>query len=65
MTLEEQNQIIKDSWTRQLANKQADIPTDIGKRFTDWVKAIIEVVRSKQQTPPEEAAEQQTQGGNA
>lgn len=62
MTLEEQNQIIKDSWTRQLANKQADIPSDIGKRFTDWVKAIIEVVRHKQMQPPQEqqAAEQQS-----
>ena len=61
MTLEEQNQIIKDSWTRQLANKQADIPDDIGKRFTDWIKAIIEVVRSKQMQSQQELTAQQGQ----
>lgn len=57
MTLAEQNQIIKDAWTRQLHEKSVELPTDIGNRFSEWVKSIIEVVRSKQQQATAEAAQ--------
>lgn len=40
MTKEEQNQIIKDAWVRNL-RKQDSIPEDIGDLYANWVRNLI------------------------
>ena len=65
MTLTEQNQIIKDSWTRQIQESGKELPEDIGNKFADWIRNIIEAVRSKQVQQAAQQKQEQTQGGNA
>ena len=65
MTLTEQNQIIKDSWTRQIQESGKELPADIGNKFADWIRNIIEAVRSKQVQQAAQQKQEQTQGGNA
>ena len=40
MTKEEQNQIIKDAWVRNL-QKEKDIPEDIGNVYRNWLLGKI------------------------
>lgn len=40
MTKEEQNQIIKDTWVRNL-QKEKDIPEDIGNIYRNWLLGKI------------------------
>lgn len=40
MTKEEQNQIIKDTWVKNI-KKQTDIPKDIANIYSIWVQGII------------------------
>lgn len=40
MTKEEQNQIIKDTWVRNL-QKERDIPEDIGNIYRNWLLGKI------------------------
>ena len=40
MTKEEQNQIIKDVWVRNL-QKEKDIPEDIGNIYRNWLLGKI------------------------
>lgn len=40
MTKEEQNQIIKDTWVRNL-QKEKDIPEDIGNIYRSWLLGKI------------------------
>lgn len=40
MTKEEQNQIIKDTWVRNL-QKEKDIPEDIGSIYRNWLLGKI------------------------
>ena len=40
MTKEEQNQIIKDAWVRNL-QKEKDIPEDIGNIYRNWLLGKI------------------------
>lgn len=62
MTLAEQNQIIKDSWTRQIQESGKELPADLGNKFAEWIRNIIEAVRTKQMQ--QTTAQQQPQGGN-
>lgn len=40
MTKEEQNQIVKDTWVRNL-QKEKDIPEDIGNIYRNWLLGKI------------------------
>lgn len=40
MTKEEQNQIIKDTWVRNL-QKEKDIPEDVGNIYRNWLLGKI------------------------
>lgn len=40
MTKEDQNQIIKDTWVRNL-QKEKDIPEDIGNIYRNWLLGKI------------------------
>lgn len=40
MTKEEQNQIIKDAWVRNL-QKEKDIPEDVGNIYRNWLLGKI------------------------
>ena len=62
MTKEEQNQIIKDAWVRNL-RKENDIPNDIGNIYKNWVIGKVKAASSQLQEPVEQPAAQQ-QGKN-
>lgn len=61
MTKEEQNQIIKDAWVRNL-QKEADIPEDIGNIYKNWVLTKIQEASAQliqtQGPAPEQSQEQ-------
>ena len=46
MTKEEQNQIIKDTWVRNL-QKEKDIPEDIGNIYHNWLLGKIKQASSQ------------------
>lgn len=59
MTREEQNQIIKDAWVRNL-QKEGDIPKDIGEIYKNWVLGKVQQASSQLQQP---AQQDPNQGG--
>lgn len=63
MTKEEQNQIIKDAWVRNL-QKENDIPTDIGQIYENWVLGKIQEAQ-QQLLQPQQQQEAQGQGQEA
>lgn len=54
MTKEEQNQIIKDAWVRNL-QKENDIPTDIGQLYENWVLVKIQEAQQQLLQPQQQA----------
>ena len=48
--------------TLKLQESGKELPADIGNKFAEWIRNIIEAVRSKQM---QQAAQQQQEGGNA
>lgn len=64
MTKQEQNQIIKDAWTRNL-QKGTDIPENIGTIYRNWVQTKIQQVSAQLQQPAqnEEQDAENTDGG--
>lgn len=58
MTKEEQNQIIKDAWVRNL-RKADDIPENIGQTFAFWVRNKIMQVSMQLKEPAPQQQEQQ------
>lgn len=62
MTKEEQNQIIKDAWVRNL-RKETDIPENIGNIYKNWVIGKVKAANSQLQEPaqPAQPAQQQEQ----
>ena len=63
MTKEEQNQIIKDAWVRNL-RKENDIPEDIGGLYVNWVRNMIAQASAQlqqSQGPQEQGQEGQLQ----
>ena len=63
MTKEEQNQIIKDAWVRNL-QKRTDIPEDIGNVYKNWLLGKI-AQASQQMMQAQQQQGQQDQGGQA
>ena len=63
MTKEEQNQIIKDAWVRNL-QKEDDIPSDIGEIYKNWLLGKIQQASSQLTQPAPEQQEQQDQGSS-
>ena len=61
MTKEQQNQIIKDTWVRNL-QKEDDIPSDIGNVYRNWLQSKINEASAQLQQPAQPVQEQQ-QGG--
>lgn len=66
MTKEEQNQIIKDAWVRNL-QKQGDIPEDIGEIYRNWVQAKVkeassQLIQQQGPGPQEQQSAPQSQG---
>lgn len=57
MTKEEQNQIIKDAWVRNL-KKETDIPTDIGQLYENWVLVKIQEAQQQLLQPQQQQAQQ-------
>lgn len=62
MTKEEQNQIIKDAWVRNL-QKRTDIPEDIGNVYKNWL--LGKIAQASQQMMQAQQQNQQGQGGQA
>ena len=60
MTKEEQNQIIKDAWVRNL-KKETDIPTDIGQLYENWVLVKIQEAQQQLLQPQQQQGAQQGQ----
>lgn len=60
MTKEEQNQIIKDAWVRNL-KKETDIPTDIGQLYENWVLVKIQEAQQQLLQPQQQQAQGQGQ----
>lgn len=57
MTKEEQNQVIKDAWVRNL-RKETDIPENIGNIYKNWVISKVKSASAQLQEPiqqPEQA----------
>lgn len=63
MTKEDQNQIIKDAWVRNLQKKE-DIPEDIGQTFRNWVLGLIKKSNGQltQMQGPQDKDQQQSEG---
>lgn len=59
MTKEEQNQIIKDTWTRNL-QKETSIPDDIGETYKNWVRGLIQQASAQMQAVEQAPAEEET-----
>lgn len=71
MTKEEQNQIIKDAWVRNL-QKSVNIPENIGNVYKNWLlgkikQASQQMMQSQQQAQqqPQQAQAQQQEGQEA
>lgn len=62
MTKEEQNQIIKDAWVRNL-QKEKDIPEDVGNIYKNWLLGKIKQASDQLKKPaqPSEETGQQAQ----
>lgn len=63
MTKEEQNQIIKDAWVRNL-QKEKDIPEDIGNMYRNWLLGKIKQASDQlkqTQGPQDQGNEEQGQ----
>ena len=63
MTKEEQNQIIKDTWVRNL-QKEKDIPEDIGNIYRNWLLGKIKQASDQlkqTQGPQDQGNEEQVQ----
>lgn len=63
MTKEEQNQIIKDTWVRNL-QKEKDIPEDIGNIYRNWLLGKIKQASDQlkqTQGPQDQGNEEQEQ----
>lgn len=63
MTKEEQNQIIKDAWMRNL-QKEKDIPEDIGNIYRNWLLGKIKQASDQlkqTQGPQDQGNEEQGQ----
>lgn len=60
MTKEEQNQIIKDAWVRNL-QKEGDIPTGIGQIYENWVLGKIQEAQQQLLQPQQQQEAQQGQ----
>ena len=63
MTKEEQNQIIKDVWVRNL-QKENDIPEDIGNIYRNWLLGKIKQASDQlkqTQGPQDQGNEEQGQ----
>lgn len=63
MTKEEQNQIIKDAWVRNL-QKEKDIPEDIGNIYRNWLLGKIKQASDQlkqTQGPQDQGNEEQGQ----
>ncbi len=63
MTKEEQNQIIKDVWVRNL-QKEKDIPEDIGNIYRNWLLGKIKQASDQlkqTQGPQDQGNEEQGQ----
>ena len=63
MTKEEQNQIIKDVWMRNL-QKEKDIPEDIGNIYRNWLLGKIKQASDQlkqTQGPQDQGNEEQGQ----
>lgn len=62
MTKEEQNQIIKDTWVRNL-QKENDIPESVGEIYRNWVLGKIQEASAQltQTQGPQEQPEDQEQ----
>lgn len=54
MTKAEQNQIIKDAWTRAL-QKENDIPTNVGDIYKNWLLGKIQEAHAQLNPPPPES----------
>ena len=62
MTKEEQNQIIKDAWVRNL-QKKVDIPTDVGTLYKNWLLGkITQASQQMMQAPQQPQGQGQGQG---
>lgn len=57
MTKEDQNQIIKDAWTRSL-QKEKDIPSDVGEIYKNWLLGKIQEASAQLNPPPPQEEEQ-------
>jgi len=63
MTKEEQNQIIKDAWVRNL-QKKVDIPEDIGNIYKNWLLGKIkQASQQMMQAQQQSQGQEQSQGG--
>ncbi len=63
MTKEEQNQIIKDAWVRNL-QKEKDIPEDVGNIYRNWLLGKIKQASDQlkqTQGPQDQGNEEQGQ----
>ena len=60
MTKEDQNQIIKDAWVRNL-QKENDIPENVGEIYRNWVLGKVQQASAQLQQP---AQPEQGQQGN-
>lgn len=61
MTKEQQNQIIKDAWVRNL-QKENDIPSDIGNIYKNWLLSKINEASAQLQQPAQPEQDQQQEG---
>lgn len=62
MTKEEQNQIIKDAWVRNL-QKHKDIPDDVAGMYRSWV--LGKVKQASEQLVQQQPQPQEEQGQGA
>ena len=63
MTKEEQNQIIKDAWVRNL-QKEKDIPEDVGNIYRNWLLGKVKQASDQlkqTQGPQDQGNEEQGQ----
>lgn len=60
LTKEQQNQIIKDAWVRNL-QKEDDIPSDIGNIYKNWLQSKINEASAQLQQPAQPMQGQQEQ----
>lgn len=60
LTKEQQNQIIKDAWVRNL-QKEDDIPSDIGNIYRNWLQSKINEASAQLQQPAQPIQGQQEQ----